>query len=79
MDKTSSKSLDIKINRKTALTSYIFIQMLLHLLAFKTLNNHEYNVIEYLSIFLALIYSVVYLVILNNKNKRTISYYCISR
>ena len=80
MDKTSSKSLDIKINRKTALTSYIFIQMLLHLLAFKTLNNHEYNVIEYVSIFLALIYSfVVYLVILlNNKNKRTISYYCIS-
>ncbi len=70
----------MNIDRKTVLTSYIFIQMLLHLLAFKTLNNYEYNVIEYVSIFLALIYSfVVYLVILlNNKNKRTISYYCIS-
>lgn len=80
MDKTLSKSLNIKIDRKTTLTSYIFIQMLLHLLVFKTLNNHEYNVIEYVSIFLALIYSfVVYLVILlNNKNKRTISYYCMS-
>ncbi|WMM26065.1 hypothetical protein RBU61_05155 [Tissierella sp. MB52-C2] len=80
MSKTLSKSLDIKIDRKTILTIYIFIQMLLHLLAFKTLNNHGYNVIEYVSIFLALIYSfVVYLVILlNNKNKGTISYYCIS-
>lgn len=65
MGKTSSKFLDIKIDKKTVLTIYIFIQMLLHFLAFKTLNNHEYNVIEYVSIFLALIYSfVVYLVIL---------------
>lgn len=80
MGKTSLKSLDININRKTVLTLYIFVQMLLHFLAFKTLNNHEYNVIEYVSIFLALIYSfIVYLVILlNNKNKRMISYYCIS-
>ncbi len=80
MDKSSSRSLDIKIDRKKVLTIYIYIQMLLHLLAFKTLNNHEYNVIEYVSIFLALIYSfAVYLVILlNNKNKRTIFYYCIS-
>lgn len=80
MDNTSAKSYDINISKKIALTIYIFIQIALHLLVFRALNNHEYNIVEYISIFLALIYSfVVYLVILlNNKNKKTITYYCIS-
>ncbi len=80
MENQSLKSLNSRVNKKIILTGYIFIQILLHFFALKILNNHEYNTIEYISIFLALIHSLtVYLVILlNKKNKRTISYYCIS-
>ena len=62
------------------LTIYIFIQMLLHLLAFKVLCKSELNMVEYLSIILALIYSfIVYLASLfNSKNKQIIYYYSIS-
>ncbi|MBW4829511.1 MAG: hypothetical protein KZY61_01645 [Clostridiaceae bacterium] len=77
---TSIKILNTYINRKTVLIIYIFVQMLLHFLAFKALNKYEHNIIEYLSIYLALIYSfIVYLVLLlNTRNKKMMYYYCIS-
>lgn len=77
---TSIKILNTYINRKTVLIIYIFVQMLLHFLAFKALNKYEHNIIEYLSIYLALIYSfIVYLVLLLNiRNKKMMYYYCIS-
>lgn len=80
MNDVSNKQLNIKMDKKTFLTIYIFIQMILHLLAFKAIGNTRYNIIEYISIFLVLVYSfVVFIVILlNNKNKYMISYYCIS-
>lgn len=80
MNKRPLKFLNITIERKTILTIYIFVQMLLHFLALKALNSRVYNIIEYLSILLALIYSfIIYLVILlNNKNSRMIHYYSIS-
>ncbi len=79
MRETSIKILNRSIKREAILKVYIFIQMLLHLLAFKALSKYEYSIVEYLFIFLALIYSfIVYLVLLlNNKNKRKIYYYCI--
>lgn len=80
MNDVSNKQLNIKMDKKALLTIYIFIQMILHLLAFKAIGNTGYNIIEYISIFLVLVYSfVVFIVILlNNKNKYMISYYCIS-
>lgn len=74
------KTPEIYIDRRSILTVYIFIQMLLHFLAFKGLKKYEYNIIEYSSIYLALIYSsIVYLVLLlNTRNKTMIYYYCIA-
>lgn len=80
MNRIPMKFFKSSINRKTVLGIYIFIQMLLHFLAFKAFYKYEYNIVEYASIFLALIYSfVVYLVLLlNNKNKGMVYYYCLS-
>lgn len=80
MNKTSIKILNRPIKRKRILTIYIFIQMPLHLLAFKALSKYEINIVEYSSVFLALIYSfIAYLVLLfNNKNKQMIYYYSVS-
>lgn len=77
---TSTKILNKYIDRKNILTIYIFIQILLHFLVFKALDKYEYNIVEYVSIYLALIYSfIVYIVLLlNNKNKRIMYYYCIA-
>ncbi len=80
MNKTLTKALNRPIKRKAVLKIHIYIQMLLHFLALKALNNHVYNIVEYLSIILALIYSfVVYIaILLNNKNKPMVYYYSVS-
>lgn len=78
--KTSIKISKTYIDRKTVLTIYVFIQILLQFLAFKALEKYEYNIVEYLSIYLALVYSsIVYLVLLlNTRNKKMMYYYCIA-
>ncbi len=80
MKKSLLKFFDTYIDKKVVLTSYIFIQMLLHFLAFKVLNRREYNIIEYLTVFSSLVHSfIVYVVLLlNDKSKLMIYYYSIS-
>ena len=80
MKKSVLKLFGTYIDKKVVLTSYIFIQMLLHFLAFKVLNRREYNIIEYLTIFSSLVHSfIVYVVLLlNDKSKLMIYYYSIS-
>lgn len=70
----------VELNKKTLLIALIFVQMGLHFFAFMILDKREYNWIEYLSVFLALGYSfIAYLaLLLNNKDKSMIYYYCIA-
>lgn len=76
----SSETLNEHINKKNILRGYIFIQMILHFLAFKTLNKYPYNFVEYLSIYSALFYNFIGYIsmLLNNKNKKIIYYYCMA-
>ena len=60
------------LNKKTLLIILIFVQMSMNLFVLNILNIHEYNWIEFTSIFLALFYCfIAYLVfLLNNKDRK---------
>lgn len=75
-----NKILKKHIDKKVVLIGYIFIQIIMHLFGLRALNNREYHIVEYLTIFGSLIYgSIVYIVLLfNDKEKSMIYYYSIS-
>lgn len=75
-----NKILKKYIDKKIAIIGYIIIQIIMHLLGFRALNNHEYHVVEYLTILASLIYGfVVYMaLLLNDKNRLMVYYYAVS-
>lgn len=75
-----NKILKKHIDKKVVLIGYIFIQIIMHLFGLRALNNREYHIVEYLTIFGSLIYgSIVYIVLLfNDKEKSMIYYYSVS-
>lgn len=75
-----NKILKKYIDKKIALIGYIIIQIIMHLLGLRVLNNRGYHIVEYLIIFASLIYGfVVYMVLLlNDKNKLMVYYYAVS-
>lgn len=67
-----------ELSKKNLLIILIFVELGLQFFAFTVLKKPGHNWVEYLSVFLALIYGfLVYLAILfNNKDKVIIYYYC---
>lgn len=80
MNNTLPKSINNLFSKKAVLICYFFIQMLIIFLSYRVLNDNEYNLVDYASLLLVLIYSFVVFIaiLLNNKNNRIISYYSIS-